>query len=121
MKLCLDEHYAKRIAELLRERGRDVDCVKERADLVSLSDGDLWERMQQEHRALLTENVADFMPLATRTSETGGSHWGILFSNSRSMPRAAATIGLFVESINRVMREFEGEDAFRDRVEWLQP
>jgi hypothetical protein len=121
VKLCLDEHYAKRIAELVRERGREVDCVKERPDLVSLSDGELWEQMQQEHRALLTENVADFMPLVTRTSETGESHWGIIFSNSRSMPRGSATIGVFVESIDRVMQEFAGEDDFRDRVEWLHP
>lgn len=123
MKLCLDEHYAKRIAELLRERerGREVGCVKERPDLVSLSDGALWEQMQQEHRALLTENVADFMPLVTRTSETGESHWGIIFSNSRSMPRGSATIGVFVESIDRMMLEFAGEDEFRDRVEWLHP
>jgi Domain of unknown function (DUF5615) len=121
VKLCLDEHYAKRIAELLRERGREVDCVKERADLVSLRDGALWEQMQQEHRALLTQNVADFMPLITRTSETGESHWGIIFSNSRSMPRGSATIGVFVESIDRVMQEFAGEDEFRDRVDWLHP
>lgn len=123
MKLCLDEHYAKRIAELLRERerGPEVGCVKERPDLVSLSDGALWEQMQQEHRALLTENVADFMPLVTRTSETGESHWGIIFSNSRSMPRGSATIGVFVESIDRMMLEFAGEDEFRDRVEWLHP
>jgi len=123
VKLCLDEHYAKRIAELLRERerGREVGFVKERPDLVSLSDGALWEQMQQEHRALLTENVADFMPLVTRTSETGESHWGIIFSNSRSMPRGSATIGVFVESIDRMMLEFAGEDEFRDRVEWLHP
>jgi hypothetical protein len=37
------------------------------------------------------------------------------------MPRGSATIGVFVESIDRVMREFAGEDDFRYRVEWLHP
>jgi hypothetical protein len=37
------------------------------------------------------------------------------------MPRGSATIGVFVESIDRMMLEFAGEDEFRDRVEWLHP
>jgi hypothetical protein len=57
VRLCLDEHYSKEIANVLRQRGHDVDCVTERPELVSLADADVWARMQREGRTLLTENV----------------------------------------------------------------
>lgn len=99
VRLCLDEHYSKEIASQLRDRGRDVDCVKERPELVSVSDQQLWAQMQDEHRALLTENVGDFMPLITASAQAGETHSGIVFSNPRSMPRGRGTIGAFVESV----------------------
>jgi hypothetical protein len=121
VKLGLDEHYSKQIAAQLRGRSHDVDCVKERAELVSLSDPELWAQMQDEHRALLTENVGDFMPLVTQAAQAGVTHWGIVFSNSRSMPRGAGTIGVFVDSINGLMHQHPGENDFCDRMHWLQP
>jgi hypothetical protein len=121
VRLCLDEHYSKDIASELRDRGHDVDCVKERAELVSVSDPELWAQMQDEHRALLTENVGDFMPLVTASAQAGETHSGIVFSNPRTMPRGRRTIGVFVESIDALMQQYPGEDDFRDRVDWLQP
>jgi hypothetical protein len=121
VRLCLDEHYSKEIASQLRDRGQDVDCVKERPELVSVSDQQLWAQMQDEHRALLTENVGEFMPLVTASAQAGETHSGIVFSNPRSMPRGRATIGVFVGRIDVLMQQYPGEDDFRDRVEWLQP
>jgi Domain of unknown function (DUF5615) len=121
LRLCLDEHYSKAIAGSLRERGHNVDCATERPELVSAADADLWARMQEERRTLLTEDVADFMPLVTSHVEAGESHWGIVFSNPRSMPRGPGTIGLFVERLDALMKQHESDDAFRDRVEWLVP
>ena len=121
MRLCLDEHYSKEIASELRDRGHDVDSVKERPELVSVSDRQLWAQMQDEHRALLTENVGDFMPLVTASAQAGETHSGIVFSNPRSMPRGRGTFGVFVKSIDALMQQYPGEDDFRDRVEWLQP
>jgi Domain of unknown function (DUF5615) len=121
VRLGLDEHHSKEIASQLRDRGHDVDCVKERPELVSLSDPELWAQMQDEHRALLTENVGDFLPLVTASAQAGETHSGIVLSNPRSMPRGQGTIGVFVESIDALMQQYPGEDDLRDRVDWLQP
>ena len=121
MKLCLDEHYSVVIARELRARGHDADAVTERPELVSLSDRELWNRMQDEHRAIVTENVADFMPLIHETAVTREAHWGVVFSSPRSLPRGTATIGVFVERLDELMRHHADEDAFRARIHWLQP
>jgi hypothetical protein len=74
VKLCLDEHYPKDIAAQLRDRGQDADCVKERPELEGLADEALWTRLQAEHRALLTENVGDFVPLVHEALAAGETH-----------------------------------------------
>jgi Domain of unknown function (DUF5615) len=119
LKLCLDEHYSIRIAEELRGRDHDVVAVKERRELIASSDLELWAAMQIERRALLTENVADFMPLIQQAAAAGEDHWGIVFSSSRSMPRGAGTIGLFVECLDDLMRRNPAEDDLRNRIHWL--
>lgn len=121
MRLCLGEHYSKQIAAHLRERSHDVDSVKERPELVSLSDSELWAHMQNERRSLLTENVGDFMPIVTQAAEAGDTHWGIVFSNPRSMPRGAGTIGAFVESLDALIHRYPGDEDFCNGLHWLQP
>jgi hypothetical protein len=121
VRLCLDEHYSAQIAVELRERGHDVDCVKERPDLIQLSDSELLSQVQGEQRAILTENVADFMPLIRAMVGAGESHHGVVFTSSRSMPRHRGTIGLYVDALDRLMRAYPGEQDFIDRVEWLTP
>ena len=121
MRICLDEHYSKQIAADLRDGGHDVHSVKERAELIGLGDSELWALMQEERRALLTENVGDFMPLVRQAAETASAHWGIVFSNPGSMPRGAGTIGLFVAALDVLRRQYPGEADFRDQVRWLQP
>jgi hypothetical protein len=120
VRLCLDEHYSVRIAEELRGRDRDVVAVKERSDLVALSDEQLWAVMQAERRALLTENVGDFMPLVRQSAAVGEDHSNIVFSSARSMPRGSGTIGLFVDRLDELLQRHPGEDDFRNGVHWLQ-
>jgi Domain of unknown function (DUF5615) len=119
VKLCLDEHYAVQIATELRGIGHDVDCVKERPELISLSDSDLLSLMTAERRALLTENVSDFAPLVRQILAAGESHYGIIFSSPRSMPRSRNTIGPFVAALDAVMRRFPHENDFANKTEWL--
>lgn len=119
MKLCLDEHYAVQIATDLRGIGHDVDCVKERPELISLSDSELLSLMTAERGALLTENVSDFAPLIRRILADGDSHSGIIFSSPRSMPRSRNTVGVFVAALDAVMRRFPSETNFANKTEWL--
>ena len=113
MKLLLDEHYSPEIAKQLRERGHDVVAVVERPQLGGASDRDLLPAMAEERRAILTENVADFAPVA-RQSES--DHCGLVFS---SLPRSRDTIGLFVEALDAFLRKRPGEDVLVNQIAWL--
>jgi hypothetical protein len=119
VKLLLDEHYSPEIARQLRTRDHDVVAVAERADLVGLSDDELLRRMAQERRAIMTNNVKDFMPLASRAAVATDDHYGLLFTSDSSMPRRERTIGRFVDALDGFLRRHEGEESYRNRVQWL--
>lgn len=119
MKLLLDEHYSREIARQLRPRGHDVVAVAGRADLVGLGDDELLRRMAQEQRAIMTNNVKDFLPLVGRAAPAADDHAGLLLTSDRSMPRRSDAIGRFVEALDAFLRRHQGTDAYRNQVQWL--
>jgi Domain of unknown function (DUF5615) len=119
VRLLLDEHYSPEIARQLRTRGHDVVAVAERADLVGLSDDELLRRMARERRAIMTNNVKDFMPLASRTPLEANDHYGLVFTSDRSMPRRVDAIGRFVDALDALLQRHQGQDSYRNRVQWL--
>jgi predicted nuclease of predicted toxin-antitoxin system len=66
VKARLDQHLSPRIAELLRERGFDVDAVADRSDQAGRSDRVIFEVACSEDRALITNNIKDFRPIAAQ-------------------------------------------------------
>jgi hypothetical protein len=121
VRLCLDEHYAIRIAVELRARGQDVVAVKERPELQGVVDWELMAAIRAEHSALLTENVSDFMPIVQELAVRGEDHWGVVFSSPVSMPRGTGTIGAFVSALNQLLVQRSAEDGLLNQVWWLQP
>lgn len=121
MRLCLDAHYSPQIAALLRERGHDVIASQADPALRGRSDTELFQQCLTDRRVLVTENVADFVPLVHARAARGDEHAGVVFTSAASMPRGAATIGRFVEALDRLLRELPAEDALRDQVRWLAP
>ena len=65
MKLALDNRYSPRIATQLRERGHDVVAAIEQG-WETEGDEALLELCHQQRRALVTNNVADFIIIARR-------------------------------------------------------
>lgn len=118
MRLALDHHFSTVIADRLRGRDHDVVAALERA-WHQLSDEELLERCALEGRALLTNNVGDFVRLAQRWAEEGRHHAGLLFTSDASLPRTHATIGQFVELLEAVLTAHPGEVSFVDRIHWL--
>jgi predicted nuclease of predicted toxin-antitoxin system len=62
LRLLLDEMCPAAVADQLRGRGHEVSAITERPELRSLPDADLFAVAQQERRAVVTENIADFIP-----------------------------------------------------------
>ncbi len=118
MKALLDEQLSPRIAVLLRERGCDVEAAADRSDLLGRSDRLILEIATSEGRAVVTNNVKDFRPLAAERLARGQSHAGlILLPSSRTRSRAA--IGNLVDSIEAVLREHPGGLDSSER--WIGP
>jgi Domain of unknown function (DUF5615) len=119
VRLLLDEHYSPEIARQLRKQGHDVVAVPERADLVGLGDEELLRRMVRERRAIMTNNVKDFVVLAGRMAVVNDQHYGLLFPSDRSMPKRSDAIGRFVDPLDRLLQRHEGESSYRNRVQWF--
>ena len=119
MRLLLDEMYPPSLAAALRRRGHDVQAVKERSGLAGLDDEPIVLAVAEERRALVTENIRDFMPLVERLRSEGHRHYGVLFTSYRSFRRARATIGLYVRALDRYLRSHPGEDALADSWDWV--
>ncbi len=108
MKLLLDEMHAPAAAVGLRRLGHDVVAVKERPELVGLADADLLRAAAADRRAIVTENVKDFVALHLTGTASGRSHAGLLFTHPRRFPRGA---GDHVHTLVNALVEFLSEQA----------
>jgi len=111
--------YSPEIARQLRARGHDVIAVVERQELISRSDREIFERMAQERRAIVTNNVPDHIALFTQVSAAGGEHYGLLLTDDRSMPRRRDAIGTFVRALGEFLGSHPDDAALRNQFRWL--
>lgn len=92
MRALLDEQLPPQIAVLLRRAGYDVLAVADRDDLVGCSDRIVLEVASREDRALITNNIKDFRPIAAEWLAAGRTHPGlILLPSTRRRTRAAVS------------------------------
>ncbi len=103
MRAILDEHLSPQIAVLLRKAGYDVDAVADRADLVGRSDRVVFEVACREGRAVVTNNIKDFRPLAAEFLAQGRAHPGLILLPSAGT-RSCAAIPLIASAIDYILR-----------------
>ena len=118
MKLLLDEHYTDEIAEQLRAAGHDAQTVSERG-LKGLDDEALLTLCQSEGRALMTNNVRDFVPLARSWAAAGRDHGGILLTSDARLPRHKRTIGRYTAILTALMDVNQADRAIANQTRWL--
>lgn len=101
MRALLDEQLSPQIAVLLRDAGYDVLAVADRDDLVGCSDWMVLEVAGSERRALVTNNIKDFRPLAAEWLAQGRTHPGlILLPSARTRTRTAvAALAAAIEAV----------------------
>lgn len=63
IKLTLDENVSPRLCSAIWERGHDVVALRDR-DMLEHTDPAVWAFSQEEFRAVVTKNAADFLKLA---------------------------------------------------------
>jgi hypothetical protein len=89
VRLLLDEMHAGSVARTLVGEGFDVVAVCEVPDPRGRADGELLGVASSQGRAIVTENVRDFAPLADSWAGTGRAHNGIVFTSPDRFKRAA--------------------------------
>ena len=99
MRLLLDEMIGPRLAELLREQGRDVIAIAERSDLRALPDEAVLQFAQQDDRILVTRNVADFARLDRSWQATGRQHCGLVLVLEHAFPQNRNLIGALAAAL----------------------
>lgn len=108
MKLLLDEMWPPAIAVALRERGHDVVAVAERSDLRGKSDDVIFAEAQADARAIVTENVVDYRPLASAAIRAGRASPTLIFTSNRSYPRAVRrTAGRLVVALDTLLSRWD--------------
>jgi hypothetical protein len=82
--------HADAVARALTRRGFDVVAACAVPDLRGRPDDELLAAATADGRAVVTENVRDFAPLATSWAAAGRPHGGIVFTAPTRFSRARA-------------------------------
>jgi hypothetical protein len=96
----------------------DAEAVVERTDLRQVPDHEVIATACREARAVVTNNIKDFRPLAAERVASGRGHAGlILLPAGRSRSRAAT--GAITDAIEEVMRVHP--DGIPSAEYWIPP
>ena len=116
MKALLDEQLSPQIAALLRQMGYDVEAVADRPDLLGSSDRSILEIASAEGRAVITNNIKDFRPLAAEWLAHGRVHAGLILLPS-TRTRTRATIAVLADRISTVL--LDNPDGLSGSERWI--
>lgn len=111
--------YPARLARALRERDVDAEGVDERGPLRGLADEELLVVAARESRALVSENVADFMRLYGEWGAAGRRHAGIVIALSSRFSRTPAGYEVLVDSLVELSVRRPEPEALADAVHFL--
>jgi predicted nuclease of predicted toxin-antitoxin system len=118
VRALLDEQLSPQIAAILRGHGQDVVAVAERADLIGQGDRIIFEVASAETRAVITNNIKDFRPLAAERLARGQGHGGLILLPS-SRVRSRALVERLAVAIEAVLRA--NPDGLQSSERWIGP
>ena len=117
MKILLDAQLSHEIARLLVARGHDAAAVTSRAGLpANTPDARLMEIAHAEGRAMVTNNVKDFRPIAAQRIAAGQGHSGLILVSS-STPRTKASNAPLAAALERLM--LDNPNGLPDSERWI--
>ena len=89
MRLLLDEMISVTVAAQLRARGHDVVAVQDLklGHLRGVNDCVLLDHAAEERRAVVTDNIPDFVRCHQQRIERNRPHFGILLFTNDTFPR----------------------------------
>jgi Domain of unknown function (DUF5615) len=119
LELLFDEMLSPAVARVLRERGHDVEAVREHPDWGALSDPELVSLAVSERRAIVMNSVRDFRPLHAEVIVSGGSgHVGRVFVPT-SVRLTKADAGRIIAALEATLTEYPGELDLANGETWI--
>jgi predicted nuclease of predicted toxin-antitoxin system len=115
LRLLLDEMYPPALAADLQAVGIDAVSIYE-LGMAGTADPDLFAYAVADDRALLTENVADFVAIAAQHSSTGKRHPGLLIALSNRFSRRPSGHRKIVDAVAAHQAE-----ELEDRIIYMSP
>lgn len=119
MRLLLDEMYPADLARALREGGVDTADVDEHAPLKGLADAELLALAARQGRAVVSENVSDFMRLYGEWAATGWQHAGVVIALSSRFSRGPVGRRALADALAELCSARPAADALRNGVHFL--
>jgi len=117
VRLLLDEHLSRTVAEQLRKLGHDVMAVVE-VGLRQQLDTEVMAWAAGEKRAVVTANYQDFRRIHDVYLSRGDRHFGLVLVPRRfSLSREG--FGRLIETLDRLLTEHPSETAFESAEVWL--
>jgi hypothetical protein len=118
VKLLLDVHHSRVVAERLRSDDHDVVASADDPALASLPDEDLLRAGAQQGRALVTENARDFDPIVRAWAAAGEHHAGVVLTSPRRYHRGSRSYPRnLVAALRRLLAD--PDLPTRDWILWL--
>ncbi len=118
MRFLIDEMYPPVLTAGLVERGVDAQAVVLREDLRGQPDPVVFATAQAERRAVVTENVRDFLPLAADIVTRGGRHHGLVCCSPKTYPRGRhTTITTLTAVLERLASQRPGDEPMSE-IRW---
>lgn len=114
MKLLLDEMYPAALADGLKAVGIEATTAAA-LRLAGSSDPEVFSAAVAGGYAVLTENVADFTPIAAQHSTAGGHHHGLLIALSSRFSRRPAGAKPLIAAIQAIAHQ-----QLNDRIVYLE-
>lgn len=123
MRLLLDEMLSAIVARALRERGHDVVAVQDgdMGHLRGIDDCALLGHASRERRAVVTDNVPDFVRCHQHRLERGQSHFGLLLFGNDTFPRHRheVFVSYILAALESQLQDHPGEDD-SSWIRWLR-
>jgi hypothetical protein len=114
VRLLLDEMVSATVAAQLRARRHDVVAVQEAglSHLRGVDDCALLEEVAQQRRAVVTDNVPDFVRCHQARLAAGRAHYGLLFFTNDTFPRHRHDlfVSQVVAALGRELKVRRGDD-----------
>jgi len=104
VKILLDAQLSPDIADLLVKRGYDADPVLSRPDIAdNTPDEGVIESAHREQRAVVTNNIKDYRPIAAQRIAGRKGHSGLILVPA-NRPRNKAAAKSLADGIERIMQ-----------------